>query len=1130
MPSPLADPVKLPCGLVLPNRLSKAAMAELMAKTNHPTDLLVDAYEQWSDGGWGSILTGNVQVDVNHMGSPFDPALHNEYKDAERNADLVAQWKKYADAGQKHGTPVIAQICHPGRQSFRVAGHRGMFAQTLAPSAVPINLGDGYLERLIGCLAWSTPKEMSTQDVERVIGQFVDTARLMADAGFSGVELHGAHGYLIDQFLNEKTNLRTDEYGGTPEKRARFVLEILTQTRQVVPPTFCIGIKLNSADHSSTTFEETMTQIALLASAGIDFMEISGGSYEDPAMMGYAKAPRKSARTAAREAFFLEFSKEVRLRHPGLVLMLTGGFRSRAGAEAAVQDGACDVVGIGRPAAVDPKFPRLLLDESVGDAEARFPLNKAPVPWYTRFLPAYLIGAGAESMPSETEPLLPRYEDDTSRQRRLHQKLHSYQMIRAISEGYLPTTEQMIANLRTLLASDVLNLRNQDIGSVGRQLVRDLRLWIQVFIEFLHQKNHHDQLQEFLWRLSRSRVEIDSERVSRQAAHVKARADTKAAYDSFRTVGGLLLTNADFRLFVDDLVTVGRQIFADTAESLAESSKLVAKEVQPSAEDESALNGAGADEGHELSKDELREEVAHVAEAAGEGIAHTGHDALESAKEHLSGRERDTLLFRLKQAVQNLRERTDYSDSVATLAQLLQRYAKIYAEVAENTTSTAEEDVQVNVDLKRAVDQFWILLRSFGSAEEWDRLQEKFHNVLRHANKDPEFDTLLGETGNSLQAMLTDPDFFDSAPQKLDELKKQSEKVGPETSLRKDMDDFLAQTKQTLRTVPEDPAVYKLINATKKVYQHAWGAYNDNKADLPADLVNVFLPVLLRMIQYIPIPRLEISAPEIDLLLENLILEPGHTVHFSSFLPYRMHLLTRNDIDVIKTHSKRTETLMKTAFTITVQGLNISAEDFGYWFRTHTGLLFNLKDEGIASFYLDRRGIDISLDVEVGRDRLEHIFSLRGVRVRIHKLDYQVKRSRWRFLLWLTKPFLKHLIRRVLEKKIAEEIVAAAFTLNRELVFARERLRAARIANPQDLATFVKAVLARLKPADSDVEARIGIRPLKYGAFQDVYAPGSIVKTWRDEATRAQEAIEDGDETHGIGHTWHNDIFDVAGH
>lgn len=131
-------------------------------------------------------------------------------------------------------------------------------------------------------------------------------------------------------------------------------------------------------------------------------------------------------------------------------------------------------------------------------------------------------------MPGETEPLLPRYEDDTSRQRQLHQKLHSYQMLRALSEGYMPSTEQTIVNLRTLLASDVLNIRNQDFGSAGRQLVRDCRLWIQVFIEFVQDKNSQDQLQEFLWHLSRSRVSLDSSRVSQQAGQIKARADTKA--------------------------------------------------------------------------------------------------------------------------------------------------------------------------------------------------------------------------------------------------------------------------------------------------------------------------------------------------------------------------------------------------------------------------------------------------------------------------------------------------------------------------------------------------------------------------------------------------------------------------
>jgi 2,4-dienoyl-CoA reductase-like NADH-dependent reductase (Old Yellow Enzyme family) len=131
------------------------------------------------------------------MGSPFDPALHTEYTGTD--TALLTKWKNYASACQKHGTPAIVQICHPGRQSFRVAGKRGMFASTIAPSAVPINIGDGLKDRVIAAMTWSSPREMTRGDIETVIRQFVDTARLMADAGFSGIELHGAHGYLLGE-------------------------------------------------------------------------------------------------------------------------------------------------------------------------------------------------------------------------------------------------------------------------------------------------------------------------------------------------------------------------------------------------------------------------------------------------------------------------------------------------------------------------------------------------------------------------------------------------------------------------------------------------------------------------------------------------------------------------------------------------------------------------------------------------------------------------------------------------------------------------------------------------------------------------------------------------------------------
>ncbi|KAA8652346.1 hypothetical protein EYZ11_008677 [Aspergillus tanneri] len=725
----------------------------------------------------------------------------------------------------------------------------------------------------------------------------------------------------------------------------------------------------------------------------------------------------------------------------------------------------------------------------------------------------------------ETEPLLPRYEEETPLRRRLHQKLHSYQMLHALSEGYMPSTDQLIANLSSLLASDIFNPRTQEIGTVGRQLIRDCRLCLQVFIDFLRDKNSDDQLQDFLWHLSRSRASLRPSHISQHASQVKARADSKAAYDSLRTVGQLLLTNADFRLFVDDLTTIGRRIFSDTTVTLSATSQEAGEQLKPSAEDVHEVNGASADEDRAPSNEELRQEITDVAESAGNEMAHTGREAVESVKEHLGGQQGETLFYRLKQSILKLRERPDYSNSVATLAQLVRRYATIYANATPDIAAAAE-DIDNNADLKEAMQKLWALLQSFGDPMEWSILEQNFRQLLRHANNDPEFERLMSEIGSSIQEMLTSPDFFDSAPEKIKELETKSKQVDVGSNLRQDVDAFLVQAKRAIWTVPEDSAVSKLIDATEKTYRNAWVGYYDQKERLPLDLLEVLFPLFLRCIHYIPIPRLEISAPELDLLLENLILEPGHAAQFSSFLPCRIHITTRNDIDIIKRHSKRTETDLKTTFTATIMGLNISASEFGYWLRTHSGPFCLFKDEGIASFFLDRRGIDIILDVEVGRDRLEQIFTLRGVRVVIHKLDYQVHSSKWRFLLWLMKPLLKHLLRRVVEKKIAEQIVQVAFALNRELVFARERLHAVRIANPHDLVSFVHAILARLSPTSS-LSTRIGIDVPGKSVFKGVYAPESLVKVWHEEAIRAQEAIEEGDESHRLIHTWRNDIFDV---
>jgi hypothetical protein len=736
---------------------------------------------------------------------------------------------------------------------------------------------------------------------------------------------------------------------------------------------------------------------------------------------------------------------------------------------------------------------------------------------------ARCCGYGRKS-DDETQPLLPRYEDDTARQRALHQKLHTYQMLRALTQGYMPSNEQTIVNLRTLLASDVLNPNNKELTDSGRSLIRNCRTWLKLFIELLKNKNSQDEIQDFIWYTTKSRVSLDVDDIAHSASKVKARADARAAYESFRTVGSLLLTNSDFRLFVNDVATIGRDVLADTAFSLSSAAEKTGKKLELSEQEQQAVSKPGADEDSLPSKQELKENAEDTTKLIGSELAKVGEDAVESAKDHFSGSQKDTLLYRVKQAILQLRSRTDYQDSVSTISKLIQRYAIAYSRVAEAAVSTAQDDIYTNPALDRAVKNFWSLVSSFGDPQAWKQLEQDFNKVMGHAKSDPQFEHFMVDIGNAVQRMLTDPDFFDNADQKLQELKEKTNKLGNESEFKTDFDKMLRQAQVTVSSVMEDQDVNGLLLATKRIYKILTPPNQITNPDLITDSIHIFLPLLIRSVQYIPIPRIEVSVPEMDLLLENLVLEPGRNVNSTSFLPYRLLVSTKNDLEIRKTHSRKTVSTTKSLVTISVNGLSVAAQDLGFWIRGHAGLI-RFADEGIASFYLDERGIDISIDLEIGREKLEQILTLRGVRVHIHKLDYDLRKSKLSWLGWLFKPLLKHLVRRSLEKALAENIVTALRAANRELVFARERLRATRIADPQDVVTFLKAVMARLTPdEDPDLYTRVGVDAPKQGVFKGRYTPGSVVKLWHDEALRAEEAVQDGEERGG---GWRNEIFDT---
>lgn len=276
----IAEPITLPCGLTLPNRLAKAAMAEGWGdKDKLPHADLIKTFQLWADGNWGMILTGNVQVDAAYLGTPDDNAVSD---DVSRHR-LVSSWAAWAAASNKTGTPVIMQINHPGRQSTLGAGTRGYLAKTIGPSAVPVNLGPGLIAKASSALVFGTPRAMSVEDIDNVVERFAAAAKLSHEAGFAGTQIHCAHGYLLAQFLSSKTNTRADEYGGTPRQRAKIVVRVIEAIRAVVPKTFCIGVKINSVDHQTPgELQGCLEQLDEISKLGVDFMEISGGSYESP--------------------------------------------------------------------------------------------------------------------------------------------------------------------------------------------------------------------------------------------------------------------------------------------------------------------------------------------------------------------------------------------------------------------------------------------------------------------------------------------------------------------------------------------------------------------------------------------------------------------------------------------------------------------------------------------------------------------------------------------------------------------------------------------------------------------------------------------------------------------------------
>lgn len=357
----------LPNGQHFRNRIAKAAMTEGLAfRDGLPNAAHETLYRRWADGGCGLLLTGNVLIDRGHLERPG-----NVIVDGPLSAEGKAAWARWAAAATIGDTQAWVQINHAGRQT-----QKSVNPHPRAPSAVPLALPGGQ---------FGMPHPLTGIEIQDLIARFAHAAVVSREAGFTGVQIHAAHGYLISQFLSPLANLRRDEWGGSLENRARFLIETVKAVRAAVGDDFTVSVKINSADFQKGgfAFEDCLTVAGWLTDLGVDCLELSGGTYEQPAMMDMdGLQPReepKQQSTRLREAYFMQLARAL-MAAKTPPLMVTGGFRSLNAMDDALDSGI-DFVGVGRPLCAEPDCVAELLAGHIEDLP-RFEDRLSIGPWW----------------------------------------------------------------------------------------------------------------------------------------------------------------------------------------------------------------------------------------------------------------------------------------------------------------------------------------------------------------------------------------------------------------------------------------------------------------------------------------------------------------------------------------------------------------------------------------------------------------------------------------------------------------------------------------------------------------------------------------------------------------------------
>ncbi|OQE43179.1 hypothetical protein PENCOP_c003G04512 [Penicillium coprophilum] len=730
--------------------------------------------------------------------------------------------------------------------------------------------------------------------------------------------------------------------------------------------------------------------------------------------------------------------------------------------------------------------------------------------------------------------------DSKQKEKDINQKLQLFGIYHAFKNSKLPSNKQCDIALNSALNSKALRTPSKELSSDGKTLVADLRNVIDAAKKMLLVKNEGELLQDFIWQAQKiSGGDVEGKGPGLPIDRESSQQDASKAIDGLKTLGTLMITNGEFRKLLSDAMTLGKDIAADASQKAA-------NQVRPSQEDLSQIDQPAEEnvwhEKPNISKDDLKSRMKkNKAKAENEGVDAVAEDETgvspqskskeysDKTKNYLSEKipkeRREQTVWRLKKMIIEIQGHADYQQAVETLLSMAEQYAGHTQDLSKKGTSSARNVLKTD-NVQSAQYNLRTLIERFANNTSLDSFFDSLNTIYRNAERDPELRNWFKNVDNLIRKSLREQGFImeDECNRQWNDVYEKGRYLLRER-YRGDADRIVDEVKLMADQFEKDPQNQALAESFQKLFRdlgHDASGQAAFKPDLLRDLRDVIIPNFLENVRYIPIPRIEVSDPMVDVVVENLCIEGDNlmpnVIEFGSDNYFRWGRK--------KITNKRDNKIM-----ISMSGIQADLRDISYYIKKKEGFP-SITDRGIMDIFLGGEGLSVKIAASTAQKHdKEHFFKLDRVAVSIKNMDIKLRKSSHKLLFNAFKPMLFRVVRPALQKVVEGQIREAfrkgdlfAKDIHTEAMRAQQAAREDPANAPSIFSRYADAIRARAqakaKQAESVAQRDTQVQTvmtLHESIFPDIELPGGV----SNKATEYAELAAKGDR-------WESPIFSLG--